>query len=166
MEGLGSLPAIIEGGISTVPTSHSLVKALRRVPGFSLLEEDDLLEIVGASVNLVWPAGDCIFSKGQPGEALYIVLSGCVQIYDEVNGNEIEIAQTGPGDYFGEHSLLRETTHTKNVKAVEDVELLVLSKESFKELIGSKPDLDAAIRQTLESRLSQTQEKYDTSTAS
>ena len=142
--------------------SHSLVKALKGVPGFGLLEEGDLLEIVGASVNLAWPAGDCIFDKGSPGDALYIVLSGRVQIYDEANGDDLEIAQIGPGDYFGENSLLSETRHTKNVKAIEDAELLVLSKEAFGELMTSKPELDREIRQTLETRLTQTQEKYDT----
>ncbi len=146
--------------------SHSLVKALKGVPGFGLLDEADLLEIVGASVNLVWPAGDCVFKKGVPGEALYIVLAGKVQIYDEVGGADIEIAQIGPGDYFGENSLLCETTHTKNVKALEDVELLVLSKDSFNHLLETKPNLDAEIRQTLETRLTQTQEKYETTTSS
>lgn len=142
--------------------THSLVKALKAVPGFGLLEDADLLEIVGASVNLVWPAGECVFSKDSPAEALYIVLSGTVQIYDEVGGGEIEIARTGPGDYFGENSLLSESTHSKNVRTLEDAELLVLSKEAFRELLASKPDLDADVRRNLETRLTQTQEKYQT----
>lgn len=142
--------------------THSLVKALKAVPGFGLLEDADLLEIVGASVNLVWPAGECVFSKDSPAEALYIVLSGTVQIYDEVGGREIEIARTGPGDYFGENSLLSESTHSKNVRTLEDAELLVLSKEAFRELLASKPSLDAEVRRNLETRLTQTQEKYQT----
>ena len=145
--------------------THSLVKALKAVPGFGLLQEADLLEIIGASVNLVWPAGECVFSKDTPAEALYIVLSGTVQIYDEVDGKDIEIARTGPGDYFGESSLLAETTHSKNVRALDDVELLVLSKDSFAQLLRSKPDLEAEVRRLLEARLSQTQEKYETSRA-
>lgn len=142
--------------------THSLVKALKAVPGFGLLEDADLLEIVGASVNLVWPAGECVFSKDSPAEALYIVLSGTVQIYDEVDGGEIEIARTGPGDYFGENSLLSESTHSKNVRTLEDAELLVLSKEAFRELLASKPGLDAEVRRNLQTRLTQTQEKYQT----
>lgn len=142
--------------------SHSLVKALKTVPGFTLLQDEDLLEIVGASVNLVWPASECVFNKGSAAEALYIVLSGTVQIYDEVDGAEIEIARTGAGEYFGESSLLSEGTHSKNVRALEDVELLVLSKESFQELLASKPELDVQVRRTLETRLTQTEERYQT----
>jgi CRP/FNR family cyclic AMP-dependent transcriptional regulator len=135
---------------------------LKRVPGFDLLGEADLVEIAGASVNLVWREGSCIFQKGQPGEALYIVLSGGVRIYDEVDGREVEIARTGPGDFFGEHSLLLDTTHTKNVSAVEDTELLVLSKESFAALLASNPKLEEHIHRTLELRRSEAESKYET----
>ena len=145
------------------PVVHSLMTVLKRVPGFDRLDDADLLEVVGASVNLIWPAGECIFQKGLPGEALYIVLSGKVLIYDEVGDHEVEIARTGPGEYFGEISLLLDTTHTKNVKALEDTELLVLSKDSFAELLKSNPDLEAHLREMLESRLSEAKERYETS---
>ncbi len=144
--------------------SHSLIKALKCVPGFDLLEEADLVELAGASVNLVWREGSCIFEKGLPGEALYIVLSGRVRIYDEVDGREVEIARTGTGDYFGEHSLLLDTTHTKNVQAVEDTELLVLSKESFAALLASNPQLEEHVHRTIEARRTEAAEKYGTTT--
>ncbi|HEX2057007.1 MAG TPA: cyclic nucleotide-binding domain-containing protein [Actinomycetota bacterium] len=146
--------------------SHSLIKALKRVPGFDLLDEADLVEIAGASVNLVWREGSCIFEKGFPGEALYIVLSGAVRIYDVVDGRDVEIARTGAGDFFGEHSLLLETTHTKNVQAVEDTELLVLSKQSFARLLASNPKLEQHIHRTLEARRSEAAEKYQTTAPS
>lgn len=140
--------------------NHSLVKALKGVPGFGQLEERDLLEIVGASVNLFWPAGSVVFAKGSPGEALYVVLSGRVRIFDEIDGHEIEIAETHPGDFFGEISLLLETTHTKTVQAVEDTELLVLMKGSFRALLDMNPALAEHLRQTLETRKLETESKY------
>jgi CRP-like cAMP-binding protein len=70
------------GGPVARPITHSLIKALKNVPGFDVLDERTLLRIVGASVNLSWPAGSLVFEKGNPGEALYIVLSGQVRIYD------------------------------------------------------------------------------------
>jgi CRP/FNR family transcriptional regulator, cyclic AMP receptor protein len=139
---------------------------LKRVPGFDLLEEEDLVEIAGASVNLVWREGSSVFEKGHPGEALYIVLSGSVRIYDEVDGREVEIARTGAGDFFGEHSLLLDTTHTKNVQAVEDTELLVLSKQSFAALLASNPKLEEHIHRTLELRRTEAESKYETTAPS
>jgi CRP/FNR family cyclic AMP-dependent transcriptional regulator len=147
------------------PITHSLVKALRNVPGFDLLSDRDLLRIVGASVNLAWPAGAMVFEKESPGEALYIVLSGEVRIYDDSAGSEVEIARTGPGDFFGEMSLLADTTHTKNVQAVEDSELLVLMKDSFRRLLETHGDLAAAIQKRLEERRAETAAKVQTDRA-
>jgi CRP/FNR family transcriptional regulator, cyclic AMP receptor protein len=144
------------------PITHSLVKALQKVPGFDLLSDRDLLRIVGASVNLAWPAGSMVFEKDSPGEALYIVLSGEVRIFDQINGSEIEIARTGPGDFFGEMSLLLDTTHTKNVEAVQDSELLVLMKDSFRRLMEMNDDLAAAVQKRLEERRAETQAKVET----
>lgn len=135
------------------------------MPGFDLLDEADLVEIAGASVNLFWSAGSCIFRKGDPGEALYIVLAGQVRIYDEVGGREVEIARTGPGHFFGEQSLLLDTTHTKNVQTLEDTELLVLSKASFASLLRSNPELEEHLHQTLEARRTEAEGKYEITTA-
>lgn len=90
------------------------------------------------------------------------MLSGSVRIYDELDGREVEIARTGPGDFFGEHSLLLDCTHTKNVEAAEDTELLVLSKTSFANLLASNPDLERHIHRTLEARRTDAESKYRT----
>ena len=149
----------------TRPITHSLVKALKRVHGFDRLDGQDLLCIVGASVNLRWPANSHVFTKGSPGEALYVVLSGEVRIYDEVDDREVEIARTGPGDYFGEMSLIEDTTHTKNVQATEDSELLVITKEEFREMLESNPDLAEHVRETFDARRADTESKYQTEAA-
>jgi CRP/FNR family cyclic AMP-dependent transcriptional regulator len=142
--------------------THSLIKALKAVPGFDVLDEAYLLEIAGASVNLKWSPGSMVFTKGSPAEAVYILLSGCVRIYDEVEGAEIEIARIGPGQYFGEMALLLDTTHTKNARAEEETELMALSRDSFGRLLESNPSLEAQIRETSEARRTETEEKYQT----
>lgn len=106
---------------------HSLVQSLQRVPEFAPLDERTLLAIVGESMNLVWRDGSTIFEPGLPGDALYIVLSGEVLID---NGTE-QVARLGVGDFFGEISLLLNTTHHRRARAVGECELLVLPKEAF-----------------------------------
>jgi CRP-like cAMP-binding protein len=133
--------------------SHSLVKALRAVPDFSPLDDHALLRIVGTSVNLFWPAGATIFEKDSPSEALYVVLSGAVQIFERTEVGEVEVSRVGPGSSFGELSLMLNTTHTKDARALEDAELMVVPKASFQELLDSNPDLDAHFRRRLAERL-------------
>src|SRR5919204_2647399 len=92
--------------------THSLVKALRRVPGFDSLDDKTLLTIVGASSNLFWRADSVVFEKDTPADALYIVLSGSARVLLDDRG---ATAAIGPGDFFGELSLLLDTMHSKRV---------------------------------------------------
>jgi CRP-like cAMP-binding protein len=133
--------------------SHSLVKVLRSVPDFASLPDHELLEIVGASTNLAWPAGATIFEKGSPSEALYIVLSGSVRISDVLDGERIDVARVGPGASFGELSLLLHTTHSKEAVAEEDTELMIVPKEWFQGLLQGNRDLAEHFRRRLEERL-------------
>jgi CRP-like cAMP-binding protein len=132
--------------------THSLVKALRAVPAFASFDDRMLVRVVGASANLFWRSGSAVFEKGSESEALYIVLSGRIRIVGE-DGTEEEVAQLGPGEFFGELSLLLQTVHTKRAVAVEDSELMVLPKGSFQELLADYPELAAEFRRTAEERL-------------
>lgn len=134
------------------PAPHTLVKTLRAVPNFASLDDAILLEVVGASANLYWHGGRTVFEAGEPAEALYIVLSGQVQILESVGGEQRQVAELGPGDYFGENALLHDVTHTKSAVTSEDTELLVLPKDSFQPLLDGHPDLAARLERTLEMR--------------
>lgn len=132
---------------------HSLVRALRSVPGFDALDESGLVEVVGCSANMLWPAGSFVFRAGEPAEALYVVLSGLVRISEDRSGEDAEVARIGSGDYFGELSLLLHTTHTRSARVEEDAELLVVPKDSFQRLLTEEPDLASEFRKKVEERL-------------
>lgn len=133
--------------------SHSLVQTLRAVPGFARADDTTLLRVVGASANLRWAAGSQIFARGDPAEALYIVLSGAVLITEprSVGGDE-EVARYGPGDYFGEHSLLLRTSHSRSAVALEDAELMVITTDAFTPLLEDHPELAAHFREQISAR--------------
>jgi CRP/FNR family cyclic AMP-dependent transcriptional regulator len=135
------------------PVSHSLVATLRGVPLFAKLDDSALLELVGAACNFRWNPGSLVFEEGSEAEALFVVLSGKVQILDIDDGREVEIASAGPGQFFGEHSLLLRRAHSKRAVAREDTELMVLSKRQFEDLLAERPALDAQLRRVIQERL-------------
>lgn len=124
--------------MSEHPISHSLVQTLRAIPDFSALQEDELLTIVGESMNLIWKSGSAIFEVGHPGEALYVVLNGEISIEDPVQG---EVARLTAGMFFGEISLLLQAVHSKRAVAVKDSEILVLPKETFSNILEKSPTI-------------------------
>ncbi len=131
-------------------TSHSLVNALRGVPSLEGLADESLLAIVGDSANLFWPAGSCVFRRGNETDSLYVIVSGSVRVVAE-DGREV--ARLEAGTSFGEFSLLLGTSHQHDVYAVEDSELMVVPKSRFDELIDSHRELGARLRAQAEERL-------------
>jgi potassium-dependent mechanosensitive channel len=130
--------------------AHSLVTALRAVPSFASVDESTLLEIVGDSVNLRWRVGSTLFRSGSPADGLYVVLAGAVRVLND-DGDVVAVLR--PGEFFGEFSLLLGTAHQQTVEAVEDAELMVVSKERFDELLAADPELSRSIRTKAEERL-------------
>ena len=130
--------------------THSLVAALRQVPDFRPLDEQRLLDVVGCSANLFWREGEAVFEAGDPAEGLYIVLSGKVTIIEPDAG---ELATIGPGDFFGELSLLLDTTHRRTARVAEDAEIMVVPKEPFQGLLTDAPELAEQLRRKADARL-------------
>jgi CRP-like cAMP-binding protein len=131
------------------PRPHSLIRALEVVPTFASLDGDALLTVIGESINLFWERGATVFESGSPGDGLYVVLSGAVQIVDDA-GNET--TRLGRGQFFGEFSLLLGQPHNRTVVAAEDSELLVIPRESFQRLLGANEALATAVEQTIAER--------------
>jgi CRP-like cAMP-binding protein len=134
----------MEGGVA-----HSLVSALRAVPSLQALDDGTLLSILGDSANLFWPAGAEVFARGTPADGLYIVVSGAVRV---IGDEGAELGVLGPGDFFGEFSLLQGVAHGRDVVAVEDSELMVVAKERFDDLLACNPEVAHNIRKTAEKR--------------
>jgi CRP/FNR family transcriptional regulator, cyclic AMP receptor protein len=146
---------MVEDGATPSPRthatqSHTLVKALQNVPSLCSCDEATLLEVVGDSVNLVWPAGHRVFEDGSPSSGLFIVLTGRVRV---VGSGGHELAELGPGEHFGELSLLLGTTHPPTVETLDDSELMVLPKERFDALLAAHPPLAEEFRRKAEERM-------------
>jgi signal-transduction protein with cAMP-binding, CBS, and nucleotidyltransferase domain len=146
-----SVPDPRDGAGPRTPV-HSLVKALRGVPDFSPLDDVTLLRIVGGSSNLAFARGALVFEAGSHSDALYVVLSGRVRIFDTGETGEVDVALLGPGQSFGEISLLLHTEHTKSAQAVEPSELMVLPLESLDEVLESNPELKVLFERRIEQR--------------
>lgn len=131
------------------PITHALVEALRSVPDFADLNDELLLEVVGASANLLWAAGETIFAPEDPAEAVFVILRGRVRIADEHD----DVAELGEGDYFGEQALLLRTGHHRRAEAVEDCELMVIPRGQLEQLLDARPGLSQGFRETLERRI-------------
>jgi|SRR5688572_556823 NADH:ubiquinone reductase (H+-translocating) len=99
-------------------------------------------------VPLRFSAGTDIIRQGDPGNRFYIVNAGKVEVIRR-NGTDAEVLATlGPGQYFGEVALLRQSGRTATVRAVEDTTVLSIARKDFTALIQNLPILEEVISQT------------------
>lgn len=85
-------------------------------------------------------AGTELFRAGQPGEAMYVVSHGEIELYIRDHaGQKIPLAITGPGQIFGEMALLDHGPRTATACALTDCELLELDRDSLLRLFQSTP---------------------------
>lgn len=98
--------------------------------------------------------GDVLIRQGEPGDGLYVLLDGLLDIETDVDGDDIadiEIAQVHSGEFVGEVSLLTGEPHDATVTARRDSDLAFLSVPVFEALIADHPDLLRRIaRQSVE----------------
>lgn len=102
-------------------------------------------------------AGEVLFSAGDEGDAMYLIASGMVSIYlsDSQLGLTYELAKLGAGQAFGEMSLVTGETRSASVRAVDDTQLMVLSRDVFYRLVNAAPSVGLTIASVLAKRLNQ-----------
>lgn len=108
---------------------------------FDLLDEDDRIALADVIDYEKLPEGQTLFQAGEPGESLFLVRSGEVELYiKDTAGQKIVLHVARAGDMFGELSLLDTGPRTATAVALTDTELLVLDRDDLLLLFQKKPD--------------------------
>ena len=117
---------------------------LRSLDLFAPLAQRVLEQLTVRAVPATASAGDVLIREGDPGDRFYVITSGTTEV--ETGG--AHVATVGPGEYVGEIALLRDVPRTATVRALTDLELLVLEREDFLEAVtGSRRSTRAASAQ-------------------
>lgn len=116
-----------------MPIDASLLNEVEHLRDLAAADKTALAEKMEL---LKFSVGENVFAYGDPGHALYIVRSGEVEIFVKNDqGEKIVLETSGPGDIFGEISLLDNGPRTAWVSALGDVEVFRLDRQHFEEYI-------------------------------
>mgnify|MGYP001205271917 CR=1 FL=1 len=87
-----------------------------------------------------------LFMEGTPGEFLYVIMSGKVEIIKKTKNNEeMVLATMGANEIIGEMSLIDAEPRTATARTSEDSVLVVITKQKFNEILQSDPRIAAKI---------------------
>ncbi len=126
---------------------------LKQVPFFKALGRDSIDFITEKLKFKQFKTNATICKIGDPGDKMYIVLSGKVAV---TAGNGEVLAHIASGNYFGEMSLLTGETRSATVLASEDTETFVLEKDDFDVILEKYPSISIAMSKIMSQRLRET----------
>ena len=134
---------------------------VQRIPLFSDLAAEDVQQLVRIGRTLSVGANEVVFRKGDPGDALYVILSGTVKVYrTDEQGQDIELVTLKEGGFFGELALIDAEPRSAGVSTLVPCEFFLLGRHDFLTLLSQSPRMLTDLLVGLSSRIRQTDEQF------
>ncbi|MDE3088002.1 MAG: cyclic nucleotide-binding domain-containing protein [Chloroflexota bacterium] len=130
---------------------------LRKQLLFAGLSEDDLIWLEMLSEPVSISSGEYLMREGGTSDGLYIASEGEFEVVKRSGNQDVPIARRGPGEIFGEMSLLNGTPHSASVRSLKDAHLYKISGAVFRDLLSTRPQATLAILRTVTERLRNTE---------
>ena len=131
--------------------------ALRATPLFAQLPEADLRRLAEMAQPLTLGPGDLLLREGDPGDAMYVVVSGELDVTKATGGNEIQLARVGPGTIQGEMSAIEGRPRSASVRAITQVDVLRVPRDALLAVFAVAPEAAFSVLQVVLNRLRSTE---------
>jgi CRP-like cAMP-binding protein len=126
------------------------LRFLQEVTIFQEMDQNDFLpELASNLEEVVFLANQTIFSKGDEGQLLYILVSGKVKVHLD----DFTLAYLEPGSYFGEMALFESRPRAASATAVEESQCLILTRQQVYQAIKDSPNIALNIIRLLAQRV-------------
>jgi CRP-like cAMP-binding protein len=125
------------------------IEALRRVPLFADLDDDELAQVALLFKERHFKAGETVVMEGSDGAAFFLIESGAASV--AVRGTER--GNLGPGDHFGEIALLTGSERTATIVAQSELHCYGMTTWDFKPLVETNPGIAWKLLQSMASKL-------------
>ena len=94
-----------------------------------------------AVLGKVYGDGDVIVRQGEPGDCMFEILAGTVEVLREKDGQETSLAVLSRGDFFGEMAIFERETRSATVRAMGEVRAITIDKKTLLRRISEDPSL-------------------------
>jgi CRP-like cAMP-binding protein len=134
---------------------EAVARVLRGIPLFKSLRQPELNRLASLASVRAYRDGAMIVRQDDTAIALYCVLSGSVRVLRQSasSDGEVQLAEMGPGGYFGEMSLLDDFPRSATVVALEATQCALLSKWDFQKELRAHPEIGLELLRMLSRRV-------------
>jgi small-conductance mechanosensitive channel len=131
------------------PRRAALLSRIELFRGFPDAERTDLEKLMRERAFL---RGACVVRQGGPGDSLFILAEGALDVVQEREGAETPLGRLVPGDVFGEMSLLTGQPRTATVRAATDAVVFEVAKDHLDPILRRRPELAEGLAAMVASR--------------
>jgi len=124
---------------------------LQQVPLFSACSRDELRKVSRRTTDIPVPEGRALVNEGDRGLEFFVIVGGRAK----VSRRGRKVGELGPGDFFGELSLLVDAPRNATVTALTPMETIVLSRKEFDAALADAPRMTRKIMSGMASRLAE-----------
>lgn len=145
-------PSPATDAVEEAPAAVDSIEALGRVPVLAAVERAELAQLAAKCRERTFPRGTTVTLEGEHGAsspAFFIIVGGAAAV---TVGGEAR-ARLGPGDHFGEISLLYDIPRSATVTAESDLRCLTIGAEELRSFVEEHPAVAWAMLETLAQRL-------------
>jgi small-conductance mechanosensitive channel len=130
-----------------------LAGVLGRVPLFASLDGVELRSLAGAAAEQAFAAGETVIRQGDPGTSMYVIETGRVAVTAALAATPAtRLAELGPGDFFGEMSLVTGAARSATVTALVETRLLAIDAEALRPVVEMRPEIAEQLGEALAAR--------------
>ena len=135
---------------------------LAKSPLFRSLKPEQRRELIEQAAPEFHEPGSFVIQEGDDGNHLFVIKSGDVEVYTSLKDERIDLATLGPGEIFGEISILTGSPTTANVVALTRTELVKFSRSEVVRMAEKHPQVAHLLSETKEHRVHETIQRIQT----
>jgi CRP-like cAMP-binding protein len=130
----------------------AVARELDRVELFESFKHEELQTLAARVRPTPFVLGDVVTRQGAAAHWLYILVEGRVEVILEGDGSRKHVAELGPGSCFGEMGLMTGEPRAATIEAITDIMCYRLDKDSFLDIIRSRPEVATDLSKLLAKR--------------
>jgi CRP/FNR family cyclic AMP-dependent transcriptional regulator len=138
-------------------------QTLKAVPFFTQLSDRELEVVRAVASERTYPKNAVVLTEGEMGDSLYMIQTGKVKVViGDEEGRELILKILGPGDFFGEMSMIDKQPRSASVTTIEPATFLVLTNAAFERCVEQAPRIANMVMQILAQRVREADRKIGT----
>jgi CRP/FNR family cyclic AMP-dependent transcriptional regulator len=138
-------------------------QALKAVPFFTQLNDREFDVVRSVASERTYAKNAVVLTEGEMGDSLYMIQSGKVKVViGDEEGRELILKILGPGDFFGEMSMIDKQPRSASVTTIEPATFLVLSNAAFERCVEQAPRIANMVMRILAQRVREADRKIGT----